>query len=74
MLSFEGRDNLRIRFKMYGHRVLGSALDETSDLIMAKKPSAYPVLRRRVESRTRSPDEISSSRRFAQLAGRFPTS
>jgi hypothetical protein len=55
---------------MKGQCARGVTLDSISDLMMERNPRAKPVLRLRVESRTRSLD-ISPSKRLAHADGIF---
>ena len=54
---------------MREQRVADPKFDDVSDRMIDRNPSAYPVLRRRVESRTLSDPEISSSKRSVQTEG-----
>jgi hypothetical protein len=54
---------------MREQRVEDPNFDDASDRMIDRKPRAYPVLRLRVESRTLSDPEISSSKRSVQTDG-----
>jgi hypothetical protein len=54
---------------MREQRVEDPNFDDISDRMIDRNPSAYPELRRRVESRTLSDPEISSSKRSVQTGG-----
>jgi hypothetical protein len=65
-----GSDNLMILANTCGHIVRGTTPEGGSDLMIERKPSEYPVLRRNVESRTISADDISCKSRSAHKDGR----
>jgi hypothetical protein len=65
----DGKDCRRMLERMREQRVEHPNFNDVSDRMIDRNPSAYPLLRRRVESRTLSDPEISSSKRSVQSVG-----
>ena len=74
ILCSGGKERIKSCFNKGVDKTDESDLLLTSALMMARNPSAYPVLLRRVEFRTFSFSEISSMRRYDQTLGRDRTS
>ena len=69
-LSSVGNENVNSFCSTPEHSGVAPFVDEVSERIIAKKPKAYPVLRRSVESLTFSDSDISPISRFVHTSGR----